>query len=183
MKLKYTILIAVILAGSARAATITAAGAGNWSNGATWNGGAVPGNGDTADLNGFVVAMNIATIPASGTLLALTGAGKAGQLTVDLSVLGNSAINATTITAGTVASTGFVLVSGAAPAATLTVTGAIVAGTGTATSGLRTSSSGAITIVGDVTAGSGSGNSKMGVFHGGSGLVTITGTVTGGVSR
>lgn len=135
--------------------TITAAQNGNWSNPNTWNGGVVPGNGDIADLNGFIVAMDISTIPASGTLLSLISPAKAGQLTVALNTLGNCAINATTITAGT-NTTGLINVSGAAPTATLTITGNVTGGSASSAYGACNTSTGTITITGNVTGGSAS---------------------------
>ncbi len=157
-------------------ATITAAAAGNWSAGATWNGGVVPGNGDTADLNGYVVVMDIATLPASGTLLALVSPAKAGQLTVNLATLGDCAINATTITCGTVQ--GLILVSGAAPTKTLTINGNITGGSGYPAYGLYHTSTGSVAITGNITGGS--ATTTVGVTNYSTGSITVIGNITGG---
>ena len=157
-------------------ATITAAKAGNWSDTTVWNGGVVPGNGDTADLNGYVVAMDIATIPASGTLLAIQSPAKAGQLTLALDTLGNSTINATTITPGTVGTGGFIRVSGG-PSNTLTINGNIAAG---ASRGVYFNSPSTLTVNGNVTGGS-SGTTSHGIYNL-AGTVNVIGNVTGGSS-
>jgi len=165
-------------------ATIIAAAAGNWSAGGTWTGGVVPGDGDTADLNGYVVTMDIATVPASGTLLSLISPSKAGQLTLAMSESNTYAINATTITAGTKTSTGLINVSGAAPAAVLTVTGNINASQSGGTNdcaGLVNSSTGTVNIIGNILGGSGSGGyTCYGCVNSSTGTVNVTGNVTGG---
>ena len=156
-------------------ATITAAQAGNWSATATWTGGVVPGDGDTADLNGFVVDMDIATIPAAGALAAINSPAKAGQLTVNLTTLGNATINATTITCGTV--TGFIYVTGNTN--TLTINGNIVGGTGATPYGLwNIVATGFIVINGNVTGG-GVTNS-YGLYTTQAATITVNGIVTGG---
>ena len=48
--------------------TITATKAGNWSDTTVWDLGRIPANGDTVDLHGYVVNLDVATIPATGTL-------------------------------------------------------------------------------------------------------------------
>lgn len=182
-------------------ATISAAQAGNWSNTNTWTGGVVPGNGDAAVLNGFAVAMDIARIPASGTLLSITDAGKAGYLTVALDTLGSCSINATTITCGT-HNGGLIVVTGTTTN-TLTINGTTGTGgsstnsycigitgsgnlntvlglsgsSGTGSMGCNWGSSGTWNHTGVITGGS--GNSSYGAY-GSAGTFNITGTVTGG---
>jgi len=163
--------------------TITAAKAGNWSATDTWTGGVVPGNGDTADLNGKAVVMDIATIPAAGTLAALQSPGTAGQLTVALDAAtfnSGGAINATMITAGT---TTLILVSGTtAHVLTISASGSptsISAGTAVGElAAIKHTGTGTVTVVGSVTGGS--GGSAYGVWSNNAGTLNVTGTVTGG---
>ena len=164
-------------------ATITAAQAGNWSATSTWTGGVVPGNGDTACLNGFVVVMNIATIPASGTLAQLdgsngSGGSTVGRLTIDLATLGNAVINATQILAYNPGSSGFLGVSGAAPSNTLTINGNVTGGSGSNAFGIYNTSTGSVTVTGNVTGGS--GTSANAIYNTSTGSVTVTGNVTAG---
>lgn len=161
-------------------ATITAEAAGNWSAGATWTGGVVPGDGDTADLNGKVVVMDIAIIPAAGTLLALTAAGNAGQLTVNMSATGfngNGTINATTIQAGTPA-TGLIYLS-VASANTLTINcTSMTGGAGGDDRCLNVTAANNIAIVGNISGGSGA--QAHGFSQSAAGTVSITGNISGG---
>ena len=106
-------------------ATITAKADSSWSSTSTWNGGVVPGNGDTADLNGHRVTMDIPTIPATGTLLALTGAGSNGILWLTTSGSGNYAINAATITGGSVGAGATIQIDGSG-SGSLTINGNLV---------------------------------------------------------
>lgn len=91
-------------------ATITAAGAGNWSDGATWTGGSKPGAEDTADLNGQAVVLN-----EDVTLVLIQAT--AGKLTTS----GTRVINANITYSGTgTATNGMVQV-----ASTLTINGKV----------------------------------------------------------
>jgi len=65
-------------------ATILASKSGNWSDPTVWVGGVVPGDGDTADLATYAVTMDVPTLPASGSLLALQS-NVTGYLLVPLS--------------------------------------------------------------------------------------------------
>jgi hypothetical protein len=184
-------------------ATITATKAGNWSDTTVWNGGVVPGDSDVADLYGYVIVMDIPTIPVSGTLSSIISPARAGQLTLAMSGANTYAINATTITAGTKSNGGIIQVSGAALSAVLNVTGSIIGGTGYGSAGLQCSSTGTVNISGTVTGGSasvqaygvyilsgainisndvagGGGVNSYGVYNASTGSVTITGNVTGG---
>lgn len=174
-------------------ATITAAQAGNWnttgnnwSDTASWTGGSVPGNGDTADLNGCIIIQDIATIPASGTLLALTSAGSAGQLkcVVATGALATLVINATTITAGTVGSAGTIAYSGTTGNG-LTINCTNINGCasgGTSPRGIVRSSTKPLTVVcaaGGAITGGGVTNADA-IQSTGAGNVTITGNLVGG---
>ena len=128
--------------------TITASGNGSWSSTGTWTGGVVPGNNNTADLGGHTIVMDIATIPASGTLAGLQSTGTAGQLTVNLTTLGGTAaINATTIQAGP---TNLISISGTG---NITITGGITGGSSSSARGVTTNQTGNLTVVGSVTGG------------------------------
>lgn len=163
-------------------ATITAAQAGNWDDTNTWTGGAVPGNGDTADLNGFAVTMNIATIPASGTLLAITAAGNIGTLVIG-GTAGANVINATTLTAGTVGSAGTFQYSGTT-CDSLTINGSNLNGNasgGTNPYGLVKSSTKPLTLNININAGA-AANAHAVYLNAATGNVTIVGTILGGGS-
>jgi len=155
-------------------ATITAAKAGNWSDTTVWNGGVVPGNGDTADFNGFVIAMDIATIPASGTLLEIRSPAKVGQLTIALNALANRVINATTITPGTVGATGFIRVNDTTTNS-LTINGNTESGPSV---GIYRNSNGPLFINGNLTGGT--GNYHYGLVNQTIGAITMIGNLTGG---
>ncbi len=164
---------------------IAATGAGNWSSttpGAPWAGGTVPGNGDEADLATFAVAMDIATIPASGTLLSLHTAG-IGNLTVAMDAIPAAAINATTVQAGTVA---LIVVSGTAAGTEdheLTVTGNVIGGSTPSDYGIQHDSTCNIVVVGTGGTGiallSGAVGSAYGMNVSGAGSFTIIGDVKG----
>ncbi len=146
---------------------------------------AAPSNGEEANLNAATVVMDIATVPATGTLAALCSktsaavpAGSAGQLTVAMDVLGDAAINATTVTAGTKpATTGIILVTGAAPAATLTIGGMVVGGSNSDSVGVNNASTGAVIITGDSTAGSSADADGSRLTS--AGTLTVQGSATG----
>lgn len=159
--------------------TITATTSGNWSVAGTWTGGIVPGNGDTADLNGNDVIMDIATIPASGILLAITSAGSIGTLVIG-GAAGANVINATTMTAGTKGTAGTFQYSGST-CDSLTINGSIAgcASGGTDPYGVVKSATKALTINGNITGG-GVTNSHGFYTAQNSGIITIVGNITGG---
>ncbi len=91
------------------------AGAGTnvWSDITAWSQGWVPVDGETADLAGYVVTMDVAAIPATGVLAGIISPGTAGQLLVPLNVLAaNVVINANIITAGTKSGGGLIVTTG-----------------------------------------------------------------------
>jgi len=137
----------------------------------------IPQDTDTVDLAGFVVDMDAGatTIPPSGSLASLSSPATAGQLTIDLNAIGDADLNADEITAGTVVG-GTIAVTGAAPAATLTITGNVTGG-GNGCQGVNTSSTGSVDVVGNVTGGS--AGTGYGVYaSAGAGDVSITGDIT-----
>jgi hypothetical protein len=163
-------------------ATFTSAATGNWNASATWGkagapaveGTDYPGPNDAAVIaTGHVVALNIARIPTSGTLLSLTGTGT-GQLTVNLNTSAFG-IYASTIQAGT-NNTGFILVTGATNI--LTIVGNVTGGsTTTGASCVRNDSTGTVNITGNVTAGS--TTTAHGAINTTTGVINITGNVSG----
>jgi hypothetical protein len=164
-------------------ATITAASSGNWNTGGNWTGGAVPGNGDTADLNGKTMTLDITTVPATGTLLGITSAASGGSITIALDTLGSTTINATTISAGSVS---MIVVSGTT-GNTLTINGDIIGGDNNGDwsqrGAIRHNGTGSIVINGDVsayTAVANQGYTCHGIYNTSTGSITITGDVTGG---
>jgi hypothetical protein len=158
---------------------------------ANWLPAGTPGEGDTLDLNGKVVSMDVAAIPASGTLaLIRSGAANnsAGQITVALNAgFPLATIAATTIQAGTAPTNrGIILVSSD------NVARQFILYTGTGTAGLRGGKvgsanaygvqiAGACTSIfnGDITGGDAS--ATYGVFFNSSLCVaTFNGNITGG---
>ncbi len=157
-------------------ATITAAGAGNWSAAGTWTGGVVPGDGDTANLNGFSVVMDITRVPAAGTLLAITSPSKIGNLTVAMDVLGDCSIFATTINPNGENNGGMIIVSGAAPTKTLTITATVLGpSSSNCWRGISFNSTASLAIVGTVTGG---GTSPA--VHCYAGNASVSNLITGG---
>jgi hypothetical protein len=168
-------------------AVITAAQAGPWSDTATWTGGVVPGAGDTADLNNYVISMDIPVIPAGATAdpatwLALIRSGatnnSAGQITVALSE--NKVINCTTIQAGSVVSPnkGIIYLTGATN--TLTINCVVLYANTINAYGLNINiTSGTVNFNGNAYGGS--GPSAIGIFNGNTtGTLNIVGNVYGG---
>ena len=100
-----------------------------WNDTRTWSGSTIPVNGDAVDLAAqSPVAATTTPIPPTGTLLSLT-ASSTGSMTYAMSTIGDCALNATTIT-GKSNTTGFIVLTGTAPAKTLTITAnTIIAGT------------------------------------------------------
>jgi hypothetical protein len=151
---------------------------GNWSDTTVWSLGHVPVATEDVNLASYVVAWDVGAgvrIPATGTLNRLTASG-AGQLTVDLAVVGSVALHATTIAPGTVI-TGMVRVTGAAPTRTLTITGNITGGAGNDRVGVENESTGTVSVVGNITGGTGA---RAFGHYGITGKLIVTGTITGG---
>ena len=191
MKRFCLILFLMLVAAVAAANTHTAQQAGNWSDATVvWHndGGedthAVPANGDIADLNGFIIAMDITRIPAvSGSLLLLRSGvtnNSAGQLTVNLTTLGNCGLYATTIQTGTKPTIGgFILVTGNINTLTV-VCSDLYGGTNDSTSGISKSTGSGIVLFYGNTHGH-LGTQSYGVSNTVStGFVTIIGNVYGG---
>ena len=162
-------------------AAFTGKAAGNWTAAGqtTWNEVGTPVAGDTVDLNGFAVVMDVTALPVGGgTITSLTTGVAGGQLTVDLAGLGNSAIDIATMTAA--AGTVLIAVSGTT-ANTFTVTGNVDGGTNNLGHGCieDTTTAGVLTITGNLTGGS--VDASVAVRKTGGGTLNVTGNVTAGV--
>ena len=191
--MKKTLLITLallLLASTGHAYTCTATKAGNWNDTSVWTGSCnstYPQAGDAVVLAGYVVAMNVARIPASGSLASINGATTSSQITVDMSatgINGNATIDCGTgnITGGGVSGT---IITTVASTNTLTITGNLVFSGSTANrSVLRVSTTGnnpSIVINGNVTGGAGSYAIGIYIYNGTySGSITVNGNVTGG---
>jgi hypothetical protein len=180
-------------------ALITSAASGNFSAGATWTGGVVPGVGDEARAStGHTITIDVDTtcdlISNAGTgtftlndgvtLTANIQKGNTATPSVQLTGSNSASVvgNVTGPAAGP-ATTHFVITS--TTSGSLSITGNITGGTAGSSGPQGVSNgSGTLNITGNVSAGTG-GNSS-GVFaHGitnGTGTVNVTGNVTGGTS-
>jgi len=175
-------------------ALITSAASGNFDAGATWVGGIVPGVGDEAlASNGHTI-----TITADVTCTELSNAGT-GIYTLNsgVTLTANVTAKSTTINRNIVQFTaaspavGFIVgnVTGATVSSntgavnntssgTLTITGNVTGGSGSTAFGCQNASTGTLTITGNVTGGSGS--TAFGCQNASTGTLTITGNATGG---
>jgi hypothetical protein len=175
-------------------ALITSAASGNFSAGATWTGGVVPTVGDEARAsNGHTI-----TIDVDATCDEVSNAGTGLFILADgVTLTANVTAKSTTATRNVVQFTsaspavGFIVgdvtgatVSGATGAVnntssgTLTITGNVTGGSGGNAFGCNNASSGTLTITGNVTGGS--GGNAFGCNNASSGTLTITGNATGG---
>lgn len=153
---------------------------------ATWydaaSGGSIttaPGDGDTIDLNGYVLTMDQNRFPASGTLNLITTTAKNGRMTLELNTVGDCSIHSASIT-GNVNNSAYclIMVTGTGTSATLTINGNLTGGSVTASDALRINTSGNVTIIGNVSAGS--GGSCKGIDTDRYNTLTVNGNVTGG---
>ena len=150
-------------------ALITSAATGNFSAGATWTGGVVPGVGDEARAS----TDHTVTIDVDTTCDEVSNAG------TGLFVLADGVTLTANVTSkSTTTNRNVVQFTAASPAVGFIVgdiTGATVSGT---TGAVNNASSGTLTITGNVTGGS--ATNAFGCFNASSGTLTITGNVTGG---
>lgn len=143
-------------------ATVNATKAGNWSDATVWSTGIVPVAGEDVSLVTYAVAMNVARIPATGTLLSLTAT--TGNVTFAFDSAAKMAeLNATTITgcsSGTLAE--LIKISGESTGGILTINGNVVGGS--ATSGRTVSHVGKSTIMINGSISGGSAGNNYGVL-------------------
>jgi hypothetical protein len=174
-------------------ALITSAGTGNFSAGATWTGGVVPGVGDEARAStGHTVTIDVNTTCdevsnagtgiftlASGVTLAANVTNK--STTTSRNCLQFTAASPATAsivgncTGGTVASAVAVINTSTG---TLNITGNALASSGGTSYGANNSSSGSMVITGNVQGGTGA--VAVGAINLSTGSLTITGNITGG---
>ena len=158
---------------------------GNWSNPATWNGGTLPGNEDDVYANGKTVTIDIDLVESYSVLSIRTTAGSTAaaggtfQITASRTiefVAGGSGIVAGTKTCVQLNHTtpDEVVIRWATGGSGVIARG----GSSTYAYGIDNTSSGSVTVTGDVTGGS--GGSARGINNYSTGSVTVTGNVTGG---
>jgi len=178
-------------------ALITSAATGNFSAGATWTGGVVPGVGDearastghtiTIDVNTTCDEISIAgtgiftladgvTLTANVTNKSTTVNRTVLQFTAASPAVGNVIGNVLGGTTANSVPAGTVLNSSSG---TLNITGSVTAGTQQCL-GCANTSTGVINITGNVTAGTGS--NAFGAYNTSTGSISITGNVNGGTS-
>ena len=175
-------------------ALILSTATGNFNSGATWVGGVVPGVGDEARAeNGHTITITAnvtcdevsnagtgiftlnsgVTLTANVTAKSTTGNRNVVQFTAASPATGTIVGNV--LSGGTTTNTGAV---NNTSSGSLTITGNVTGGTVSTARAVRNSSNGTVTITGNVTAGSGS--TATGITNLSSGTVTITGNCIGG---
>lgn len=155
--MKKILLIAILLllaAGQGWAVTCTSSGNGNWNTAGTWDCGHVPANTDVVVVSHAVV-WDVATIPATGSLAAVSGA---GTVSLDMDAVCDTpcALTCTTITPGDVAN--LFAVSGAADTdnvVTFTASGAggVTGGATSADVAINMTGAGVLNVVGNINGG------------------------------
>ena len=175
-------------------ALITSAATGNFSAGATWTGGVVPGVGDEARAS----TDHTVTIDVDTTCDEVSNAGTglfvlADGVTLTANVTSKSTTTNRNVVQFTAASpaVGFIVgditgatVSGTTGAAnnassgTLTITGNVTGGSGSVANGAQNATGGLLAITGNVTGGSAA--STFGARNNSTGTITISGIATGG---
>lgn len=171
-------------------ATIVAQATGDWSAGATWDGGTPPGVGDTAQTGAYVVTIDQ---DITVTQLNPTSSGNFKVTAADIDIVADVVMASTynggglrfehaagtctltgNVTGGSAVNTYGVRVQGAGD---LTVTGNATGGSGATSHGVINASTGTVTLTGNATGGSSSG---CGVQNNSTGTLTVSGTATGG---
>jgi hypothetical protein len=149
-------------------ALITSAASGNFSAGATWTGGVVPGVGDEARAStGHTVTINVNT-----TCDEISNAGT-GKFVINDGIT----LTANVTNKSATATTNCLEFSAATPAAA-SVVGNIIGGTVGTARGIDILSSGSLTVTGSVS--SGSGNGAVGIRNNSTGVLNVSGNVSGG---
>jgi hypothetical protein len=149
-------------------ALITSAASGNFSAGATWTGGVVPGVGDEARAStGHTVTINVNT-----TCDEISNAGT-GKFVINDGIT----LTANVTNKSATATINCLEFSAATPAAA-SVVGNIIGGTVATARGIDILSSGSLTVTGSVSGGS--GNGAVGIRNNSTGVLNVSGNVSGG---
>ena len=177
-------------------ALITSAATGNFSAGATWTGGVVPTVGDEARAStGHTVTIDVNTTcdevsnAGTGIFTLASGVTLTANVTHKSTTVNRNLLQFTAASPAVGTIVGNVLgatvssssVFGAVintSTGTLTITGNVTGGSGAVAVGANNNSTGSITITGNATGGS--GNAAYGILNVSTGTLTITGNATGG---
>jgi hypothetical protein len=173
-------------------ALITSTASGNFNAGATWTGGVVPVAGDEARAaTGHTITINVNTTcdevsnDGTGIFTLNDGITLTANVTNKTTTAARNCVQFTAvspaaativgnITNGTASGTAVINTSTGA----LTITGNVTGSSGTFNQAVNNNSTGSVTITGNCTGGS--GQDSRGVANSSTGSVTITGNVTGG---
>ena len=177
-------------------ALITSAATGNFSAGATWTGGVVPTVGDEARAStGHTVTIDVNTTcdevsnAGTGIFTLASGVTLTANVTHKSTTVNRNLLQFTAASPAVGTIVGNILgatvssssVYGAVintSSGALTITGNVTGGTGAVAVGANNNSSGSLTVTGNVTASSAA--SSYGIYNASTGSITITGNVTGG---
>lgn len=155
-------------------ANITSAATGNFSAGATWTGGVVPGAGDVA----IVATGHTVTIDQNVTCTELRKEGSDNSHNGNF-VLSTAYTITANITNACTGSSGSALLNFTANSGTTTIVGNLAGGPGSNNKAIIGSGAGTLVVTGNVTGGSASGCAGIDL-SGSNTSLTVTGNVTGG---
>jgi hypothetical protein len=156
-------------------ATILAANTGNWTDPATWTGGVIPGAGDVAVANGFIVTVD-ASVTCDEVRNDTTGSATAGGY---FALPDGITLTADVYAGGVAPATAFACVyyAGTASAA---VIGDAYGGSVASSSGIRSAGTGILTVTGNALGGSHA--NARGVINASTGTLILNGNATGGTA-
>jgi hypothetical protein len=167
-------------------ATISASGAGNWSATGTWTGGVVPNGGDDVQLGQYIVTLDVASIPATGTLNSITANDYRGNIAIPIDSAtfhGGCTINCTTVGPPVTYSQGVIRVSGVGPSDHLltivgNLTGCVHVGSVDGSSAVYLAAVTYLRVTGNVSGGT--GICSYGINTNANGYITVDGDLSGG---
>lgn len=170
-------------------ATIKAAKAGASNDTAVWVGGVVPADGDSIDLDGYVVTQATDAFPSTGAIALLGSPAKVGQWVIPVDTLGaTQVLNVATITPGTLTLVGFVEITGDTTGKALSIangSSATVLSTPSAAQQkvIRNSGTGTGVVTIKATGTGGISVNRLCVENASTGIMTLNGcSLTGGAS-
>lgn len=167
-------------------ANYRAVATGNWSSGATWDGGAVPPNGEGHNIysNGFTVTIdtniNVAILTNAAITASFVGGGTSAAVGGGFVLNDGITINATSINATSPATATATILYSGSTSATITASTAINAGTSNGHHAIRHAGTGTLTITGNCNGVGSSGQAAHVVYLSGTGTINITGNLVGG---